>query len=202
MYYKAEGIVPLFLLLDWYYYVSEEHLLPNHTRSKKMFLFQVFVNCNITRVLGGHTALYNSLSWPCWQAQPQQELDGGCMPCWHRERRPVGSRRSISTNFLCFSLSSVQFPHPPAWSGTGLFGQTSSRGCVYYAASPTHGEIHSCRSVSYRWSISWFVDQIIFLNLKESLPPACMVSSKHVEPLLFIVGKFDNSTSVMSSVPS
>ena len=79
----------------------------SHLIYKNLFIFQVFVNCNITRVLGGHTALYNSLSWPCWQAQPQQELDGGCMPCWHRERRPVGSRRSISTNFLCFSLSSV-----------------------------------------------------------------------------------------------
>ena len=34
------------------------------------------------------------------------------------------------------------------------------------------------------------------------LPPAAMVATKDIEPLLIIVGKFDNPTGVVSSVPS
>ena len=39
-------------------------------------------------------------------------------------------------------------------------------------------------------------------KLKLCLPPTAMVATKDIEPLLIIVGKFDNATGMKSSVPS
>ena len=140
------------------------------------------VNDNFFMVLVGHKVLRNFLSWLWWWGRPQQEQDRVCTSSPRRSLRPSEWRGSTSTSSSCSSRTSRGFPPRPAWSGKGLFSQTTSR--RWSLACLIRGGNRSCHSVADRSPNSWGCTNWIIGGYSYGSPKVSRFSSWHTAILV------------------